>query len=35
MHTAFGDSFYPRAPQFVEDTSDMPENQKSSSKACG
>jgi len=26
-HLAFGDSFYPRAPQFVEDTPDMPENQ--------
>lgn len=26
-HLAFGDSFYPRAPQFVEDSPDMPENQ--------
>jgi thiosulfate dehydrogenase len=26
-HTVFGDSFYPRAPQFVEDAPDMPENQ--------
>lgn len=26
-HLAFGDSFYPRAPQFVEDAPDMPENQ--------
>lgn len=26
-HTAFGDSFYPRVPQFVEDAPDMPENQ--------
>jgi mono/diheme cytochrome c family protein len=26
-HTAFGDAFYPRAPQFVEDAPDMPENQ--------
>lgn len=26
-HAAFGDSFYPRAPQFVEDAPDMPENQ--------
>ena len=26
-HVAFGDSFYPRAPQFVEDKPDMPENQ--------
>lgn len=26
-HSAFGDSFYPRAPQFVEDAPDMPENQ--------
>jgi mono/diheme cytochrome c family protein len=26
-HTAFGDSFYPRAPQFAEDAPDMPENQ--------
>jgi len=25
--TAFGDSFYPRAPQFAEDAPDMPENQ--------
>jgi mono/diheme cytochrome c family protein len=29
LHTrvAFGDSFYPRAPQFVEDAPDMPENE--------
>jgi mono/diheme cytochrome c family protein len=26
-HAVFGDSFYPRAPQFIEDTPDMPENQ--------
>ena len=26
-HLAFGDSFYPRAPQFAEDAPDMPENQ--------
>ena len=26
-HLAFGDSFYPRAPQFVEEAPDMPENQ--------
>ena len=26
-HSAFGDAFYPRAPQFVEDSPDMPENQ--------
>jgi mono/diheme cytochrome c family protein len=26
-HTAFGDSFYPRAPQFAEDAPDMPDNQ--------
>jgi mono/diheme cytochrome c family protein len=26
-HTVFGASFYPRAPQFMEDTPDMPENQ--------
>ena len=26
-HAEFGDSFYPRAPQFVEDAPDMPENQ--------
>ena len=26
-HAAFGDAFYPRAPQFVEDAPDMPENQ--------
>jgi thiosulfate dehydrogenase len=26
-HTAFGDSFYPRVPQFAEDAPDMPENQ--------
>jgi mono/diheme cytochrome c family protein len=26
-HSAFGDSFYPRAPQFAEDAPDMPENQ--------
>ncbi len=26
-HQAFGDAFYPRAPQFMEDTPDMPENQ--------
>lgn len=26
-HDQFGDSFYPRAPQFVEDAPDMPENQ--------
>jgi mono/diheme cytochrome c family protein len=26
-HLAFGDSFYPRVPQFVEDAPDMPENQ--------
>jgi len=26
-HSAFGDSFYPRVPQFVEDPPDMPENQ--------
>ena len=26
-HAAFGDSFYPRAPQFMEDAPDMPENQ--------
>lgn len=26
-HLAFGDSFYPRAPQFVEDAADMSENQ--------
>jgi len=26
-HAGFGDAFYPRAPQFVEDTPDMPENQ--------
>ena len=26
-HAALGDGFYPRAPQFVEDRPDMPENQ--------
>jgi mono/diheme cytochrome c family protein len=26
-HLAFGDAFYPRVPQFVEDAPDMPENQ--------
>ncbi len=26
-HAAFGDSFYPRAPQFAQDPADMPENQ--------
>lgn len=26
-HLAFGDSFYPRAPQFAEDSPDMAENQ--------
>jgi mono/diheme cytochrome c family protein len=26
-HTAFGDSFYPRAPQFAEDAPDMADNQ--------
>jgi mono/diheme cytochrome c family protein len=26
-HIEFGNSFYPRAPQFVEDAPDMPENQ--------
>jgi mono/diheme cytochrome c family protein len=26
-HSAFGDAFYPRAPQFVEEAPDMPENQ--------
>lgn len=26
-HIAFGDAFYPRAPQFAEDAPDMPENQ--------
>lgn len=26
-HVAFGDSFYPRVPQFAEDAPDMPENQ--------
>jgi mono/diheme cytochrome c family protein len=26
-HAVFGDSFSPRAPQFMEDTPDMPENQ--------
>ena len=26
-HSTFGDAFYPRAPQFVEDAADMPENQ--------
>ncbi len=26
-HTKFGDSFYPRVPQFAEDAPDMPENQ--------
>jgi mono/diheme cytochrome c family protein len=26
-HSSFGDSFYPRVPQFVEDPADMPENQ--------
>lgn len=26
-HAQFGDSFYPRVPQFVEDAPDMPENQ--------
>jgi mono/diheme cytochrome c family protein len=26
-HSAFGDSFFPRAPQFVEDAPDMPDNQ--------
>jgi mono/diheme cytochrome c family protein len=26
-HAAIGDAFYPRAPQFVEDAPDMPENQ--------
>jgi thiosulfate dehydrogenase len=26
-HAGFGDSFYPRAPQFMEDAPDMPENQ--------
>jgi len=26
-HAAFGDAFYLRAPQFVEDAPDMPENQ--------
>jgi mono/diheme cytochrome c family protein len=26
-HASFGDSFYPRVPQFAEDAPDMPENQ--------
>jgi mono/diheme cytochrome c family protein len=26
-HQAFGNAFYPRAPQFMADTADMPENQ--------
>lgn len=26
-HAAFGDAFYPRAPQFAEEAPDMPENQ--------
>jgi len=26
-HMAFGDAFYPRAPQFAQDAPDMPENQ--------
>jgi mono/diheme cytochrome c family protein len=26
-HGAFGNAFYPRAPQFMEDAPDMPENQ--------
>ena len=26
-HSTFGDSFYPRVPQFVEDAPDMPESQ--------
>jgi len=26
-HVVFADSFYPRAPQFMEDAPDMPENQ--------
>ncbi|HEY2471181.1 MAG TPA: c-type cytochrome [Terracidiphilus sp.] len=26
-HVSFGDSFYPRVPQFAEDAPDMPENQ--------
>jgi mono/diheme cytochrome c family protein len=26
-HSTFGDSFYPRAPQFAEDAPDMPENE--------
>jgi mono/diheme cytochrome c family protein len=26
-HTLFGNAFYPRAPQFLEDKPDMPENQ--------
>ena len=26
-HIAFGDAFYPRAPQFAADAPDMPENQ--------
>ena len=26
-HEGFGDGFYPRAPQFMEDAADMPENQ--------
>jgi len=26
-HAAFGDEFYPRVPQFMEDAPDMPENQ--------
>ena len=26
-HGVFGDAFYPRAPQFMEDAPDMPENQ--------
>jgi mono/diheme cytochrome c family protein len=26
-HAAFGDGFYPRAPQFIEDPPDMPESQ--------
>ncbi|HEX5236126.1 MAG TPA: c-type cytochrome [Silvibacterium sp.] len=27
VHSAIGDSFYPRTPQFVEDSPDMPDNQ--------
>jgi hypothetical protein len=32
-HSAFGDSFYPRVPQFVENAPDMPENQNFSSSS--